>query len=404
MTDFEEYERMRKTTGTRPESEGDPVVDPLSPEQSYGMWQKFSPSLDFIPRVIPRCFDEVVLAPVAQAVLVDPRRDTLVLRHILVWSLVHLPSALLCLFWLDSLSTGLAWALAGVHLFEWFTAMDTYVLGLHVISHRKVFKGSVEGLIKFWYVWVLGPIFGETPETYYAHHIGMHHSFNNGLKDLSSTAGYRRDSKWQWFKYLMRFIFCHAEFFFLMQRRNPKIVLKFFGGELSWLSVVLFCAFGLGKPFGTFIAMVTPVLVMRVGMMAGNWGQHAFLNPSEPFTNFGHSVNIVGSSYNKRCFNDGYHIMHHLYPNAHYTELPLLYARDFERLKEKDCIVFKHPHWDFTALWFLMLTGQWDTLASHVVDLGHGRSHEQTKRMLQERASKVYLTQGGRAPSQSKLD
>jgi len=401
--DYSAYERMKKETGVRPESGNDPIEDPLSPELSYGMWEKFSPSMDFVPRMIPKWFDSKILAPVAERVLVDPRRDTLVLRHILVWSLVYVPSAVFCVLNLDSLPTALSYTLAFVHLFLWFTAMDTYVLGLHVISHRKTFK-KMEAELKFWYVWVLGPIFGETPETYYAHHIGMHHSYNNGVKDLSSTAVYRRDSKVQWLRYLFRFLFCHGEFYFLMQQRNPKMLLRFFGGELCWLSAVLFCVFGLGKPFGTFIALITPVLVMRVGMMAGNWGQHAFLNPAEPFTNFGHSINIVGSSYNKRCFNDGYHIMHHLYPQAHYTELPLLYAKDFDKLKEHDCIVFKHPHWDFTTVWFLMLTGQWDTLASHVVDLGHGRTHEETKHMLQDRASTVYEEDPRRARSQGKLD
>lgn len=387
---------MLATTGVRPESDSDPVRDPLSPGLSYGMWQKFSPSLDFVPRIVPRAFDTAVLPKVADALLVDPLRDTLLLRHVLVWSLVHLPSALLTVLYLDSLAGPALCAAAAAHLFLWFTAMDTYVLGLHCVSHRRMWTPRARTVLNTWYVWVLGPIFGETPETYYAHHIGMHHSFNNGWRDMSSTLGYRRDSMLHWLCYFGRFLVCHYEFFFLLYKRNPKVLARFYAGELSWLGVVLFVAFGCGRPYGALVALVTPVLVMRGGMMAGNWGQHAFINPDEPLTNFGHSNNILGSSYNKRCFNDGYHIMHHLYPYAHYTELPLLYAKDVDKLREHDCVVFRHPHWDFTAIWFHLMCGNWDTLASHVVDLGHGRSHDETKAMLQRRARIVYPAPGSR--------
>eukprot|EP01065_Artemidia_motanka_P035782 TRINITY_DN43674_c0_g1_i1.p1 TRINITY_DN43674_c0_g1~~TRINITY_DN43674_c0_g1_i1.p1 ORF type:complete len:403 (+),score=99.20 TRINITY_DN43674_c0_g1_i1:67-1275(+) len=385
----DEYRRMLASTGTRKESAGDPVTDPLSPD-SYGVWQKFSPGLDFLPGILPRCFDDVVLPGVASRVLLDPERDTILLRHVLVWTLVHLPSAILTVSIADSLDRAWFWAITAAHLFLWFTAMDTYVLGLHCISHRRVFTDGFRSVAYFWYVWVLGPIFGETPETYYAHHIGMHHPFNNGYKDLSSTLTYQRDSFVHWLCYFFRFLFCHGEFYRLMGKRNPKVVARFFAGEISWVCFALWAAFVCQRPCGTLVAVVVPVLVMRMGMMAGNWGQHAYINPADPLSNFGHSVNIVGSSYNLRCYNDGYHIMHHMYPNAHYTELPLLYAKDFELLREKDCLVFKHPHWDFTTVWFHTLCGNWDTLARHVVDLGHGRTHEEKKKMLKERAQRVY--------------
>ena len=40
--------------------------------------------------------------------------------------------------------------------------------------------------------WLLGPFFGETPETYFVHHVGMHHVEENLEDDLSSTMPYKR--------------------------------------------------------------------------------------------------------------------------------------------------------------------------------------------------------------------
>eukprot|EP00659_Diplonema_papillatum_P015421 gene15421-23579_t len=120
---------------------------------------------------------------------------------------------------------------------------------------------------------------------------------------------------------------------------------------------------------------------MRGGMMAGNWGQHAFINPDEPTTNFGHSVNIINSSYNRRCFNDGYHITHHMHPSAHYAELPALFLKELPTLAEHDVIVFSHPHWDFAAIWFHLMTKNYDELARRFVHIGSGpkRTHEEIK-------------------------
>ena len=347
-------------------SGADPIIDPLSAKHSYGMWEKYEPASDAVPTLLPAAFEKAVLGPLADFLLVDPARDTLILRHILVWTATNLPLAAFVLWYMENTFWNLV-IFGGLHLFMWFTAMDTYVLQLHCISHRKVFKSFLAPVLYHYFVSILGPLFGETPETYYVHHIGMHHAYNNHFQDLSCTLPYVRDSFVDWLKYYGSFMVIHPQLFKLFYGRNNKLLARFFVGEGSWLLVMLYNL--AARPMPTFIVMVLPVLIMRGGMMAGNWGQHAFINPKEPTTNLGHSVNIVDSAYNRRCFNDGYHIMHHLYPQAHYTELPQLFCKDLKVLAEHECIVFSHPKWDFAAIWFHLMIKDYDTLARHYVNI-----------------------------------
>ena len=357
----------KDSTGVRLACSGrDPVVDPLTPAQSYGVWEKFEPAFDFIPSVVPEQVERIVVAPLAKAVLQDPKRDSIVVRRMLLWSVTNVPLAAFILFYMECTTFNYIFFTA-LNILLWFASMDAYVLGLHLICHRGVFKGIFSDLLYHYYSTILGPLFGETPETYYVHHIGMHHTYNNHFKDLSSTMKFQRDSFRDWLRYLGEFLVVHAPLYKLFKDTNPKLTTRFFAGEIGWASFVLYCF--VSRPYPTFVVLIFPVLTMRVGMMAGNWGQHAFINPDEPTTNFGHSVNIIDSVYNRRCYNDGYHIMHHLYPSAHYTDLPQLFCSEVKLLAQHDCVVFSHSHWDFVSIWFHLMRNDYDTLAKHFVHL-----------------------------------
>src|ERR1700722_17309843 len=88
-----------------------------------------------------------------------------------------------------------SWPLAAAYtLMNFSLFLDRFILMLHNTSHRPLYRRRYR-FLNHWIPWVIGPFFGETPETYYAHHIGMHHAENNLKADLSSTMRYRRDSK-----------------------------------------------------------------------------------------------------------------------------------------------------------------------------------------------------------------
>ena len=83
--------------------------------------------------------------------------------------------------------------------------LDRYILMLHCTSHRILYKKRFGWLNRF-IPWVLAPFFGETPEGYFVHHLGMHHPENNLEMDLSSTMRFRRDRLAHWLRYFGRFI------------------------------------------------------------------------------------------------------------------------------------------------------------------------------------------------------
>ena len=65
------------------------------------------------------------------------------------------------------------WWLALIYLFVTLRVfLDRFILMLHNTSHRRLFKREY-ALMNRYIPWILGPFFGESPDTYYAHHIGM---------------------------------------------------------------------------------------------------------------------------------------------------------------------------------------------------------------------------------------
>jgi fatty acid desaturase len=121
------------------------------------------------------------------------------------------------------------------------------------------------------------------------------------------------------------------------------------------------------NPAATFVVFLLPLLVMRTMMMAGNWAQHAFLSQEQPENPLGASITCVGTRYNRRCFNDGYHAVHHVVPRCHWTEHPAEFERNIAEYARNDAVVLEGV--DFFQVWFLLMTGNWARLARAFVRL-----------------------------------
>src|SRR5688572_3843142 len=83
-------------------------------------------------------------------------------------------------------------AAAGLGLVMFVLLIDRFTLMLHCTSHRLLFKKRY-GLLNHVIPRVVGPFFGQTPGSYFLHHLGMHHREENLEPDLSSTMRFRRD-------------------------------------------------------------------------------------------------------------------------------------------------------------------------------------------------------------------
>lgn len=265
------------------------------------------------------------------------------------------------------LSRNVHWAFYLIYLaliFIFF--LGPFILMLHNTCHRKLFKKHYSYLIKYIH-WFLGGFFGQTPETYFYHHIAMHHAENNLVEDLSCTMKFRRDSIRGFSKYLISFYFRGvldlASYF--RKRDRKKFSWKILAGECVYFTIViLLCCYNLKA---TIVVYILPLIFTRFAMMAGNWAQHAFIDPANPANIYKNSITCINTVYNKQCFNDGYHIGHHLRPALHWTEMPNNFLQNIEEYKQNDVVIFSGL--DYFQIWFLLMTKNYEYLSKRFVCL-----------------------------------
>lgn len=282
--------------------------------------------------------------------------------------------------------TWLTWCFAVPYIAWVFTQFTgRYSLMLHATAHRVLFKREHDRWNKM-IPWFLGPFFGHTPTSFFIHHIGMHHPENNLEPDLSSTMGYRRDNFLHFLHYWARFNltgYLHMTRYFLTRRRK-KVLRNFVAGELSWLvaiSLLLYVDWA-----ATLVVFVIPLVLIRFFLMAGNFAQHSFVDQADPANPYRNSTCLINTRYNHKCYNDGYHIVHHIEPSLHWTEMAKWFEDRAEEFGRQDAVVFSAIG-DNQAVFWALMTGNYDKLAKHMVQLPGApeRTHDEKVAFLKER-------------------
>lgn len=282
-----------------------------------------------------------------------------------------------------------AWWILAVAYFHMnnFAFKGPFGLMLHCTSHRKFFKKEY-GMMNYYLPWIVGPFFGQTPETYASHHLGMHHVENNLEDDESSTMQYQRDSFKDFMKYFLNFLFMGVitvvQYF--TRRKLTKLKKKVIRGEL------IFYALCIGLSFISFKAtlwvFILPFFISRFIMMLGNWAQHSFVDFDDPGNEFKNSITCINTPYNKKCWNDGYHINHHIMPAMHYTQYPIHFQKNLQEFKKNKAFVFEDL--DFLKVWLLLMRKRYDKLASHLVNIDNTFSSEdEAIEMMRARTKKM---------------
>lgn len=259
------------------------------------------------------------------------------------------------------------WWVAAIYLFlNWAIFLGPFILMLHNTSHRSLFKYKYKWMNHI-IPWFIGPFFGESPETYYAHHIAMHHPENNLEEDLSTTMPYRRDSIRGFTLYFLEFFFTTiGQLSSYLWRKNRKpIMWKMIIGELLYIALCIGLSFVNFK--ATLITLILPLFFTRLMMMAGNWAQHAFVDASSPGNPYRNSLTCINTPYNKKSWNDGYHISHHERANRHWTQHPQQLLDKIDTYIKEEAIVFQKI--DFTTVWLFLMLKRYDWLAKHYVQL-----------------------------------
>ncbi len=252
--------------------------------------------------------------------------------------------------------------------------LGPFVLMLHNTSHRKFFKKEY-GFLNNFIPWFLGLFYGQTPETYFYHHVGMHHAENNMEDDLSSTMKYRRDSLRGFLHYLFTFYFfgIFQLSYYFKKKDQVKFLWRVLRGETFFIILTIALAF-YNFTAALFI-LILPFIFIRFAMMAGNWAQHAFIDRDEPDNLYKSSITCINTGYNKRCFNDGYHIGHHLKPSMHWTDMPGNFLQNLDKYENNDVVIFEGV--DYFQIWFLLMIKNYKFLAKKFVSVSQNLRSEQ---------------------------
>lgn len=287
------------------------------------------------------------------------------------------------------LFTGWVWWLVAI---PYFYVSQLYFKGrfglmFHCMCHRKTFRNKYQWLHTY-VTWVVCPFFGHTPESYFSHHMGMHHVENNMPDDESSTMGYQRDSLKEFLIYFLRFIVAGFKntFLYLYHRKRKKLYMRLTYGEVFFF---LFCiAMCFVNLKATLLIFIIPFFFARFVMMLGNWTQHAFVDPMGPDNLYTSAINCINTSYNKVCWNDGYHIIHHLRPGLHYTDMPQEFLKHKDDFAKNKAIVFDGIH--YLHIFIYLLTRRYDKLADNLVNINNMfATREEAIQLLKDRTKKI---------------
>ncbi len=279
------------------------------------------------------------------------------------------------LLYMPFVPTWLWWIIAVVYLFiNNVTYKGPFGLMLHCTTHRRFFKKEYE-VLNHYLPWVLAPFFGQSPETYKAHHVGMHHVENNLEPDESSTMPYQRDSGKDFTKYYLSFLFTgiYTLIRYLFSRKRNKLAFQAARGEVLF---ILFCvAMSFVNWPATLVAFILPFMAFRLVAMAGNWVQHTFIDPADPGNDFRNSITVINVKFNHKCWNDGYHISHHIDPTMHWTEHPRYFREHLDDFGRNKAVIFDGLN--YMDVFILLLRDRYDLLAARFVDVGNNFKNDE---------------------------
>jgi fatty acid desaturase len=320
--------------------------------------------------------------------LMNDRRDLPFVYLLTKIHLLVLPTAIL-LF--TNVFTGWVWWAVVVPYFyiSQFYFKGPFGLMFHCLCHRKLLKAPWQKMFYNYTTWIICPLFGHAPEGYFAHHMGMHHVENNLPDDTSSTMAYQRDSVKDFLAYFFKFITrgVFDTIMYLFARKRNNLGRRLTAGEYIYF---LFC---IGMCFvnlkATLAVFVVPLLFARLVMMLGNWAQHSFVDAADPENLYTSSINCINTVYNKKCWNDGYHIVHHLRPGMHYTEMPTEFMKRKDEFAKNKAFIFDGIHYLHIFTW--LLTKRYDKLADNLVNINGTtfQSKEEAMAVMKERARKI---------------
>ena len=220
--------------------------------------------------------------------IVRHETDVVMLTHLILYLTTSVPSAA----WLFYRFTYIHGVIHFAMQF-WYLGVYTLMMHQHIHMNGILAKKPILRLIDSYFPYITDPLMGHTWNSYYYHHVKHHHLEGNGPEDLSSTIRYQRDDLFNFLHYVGRFYFLiwlDLPLYFLRKGRTTNAMKTAFW-ELSNYAT-LYTLYRLNSQATTFV-FLCPLLLLRFGLMVGNWGQHAFVDADEPDSDFRSSITLI---------------------------------------------------------------------------------------------------------------
>jgi hypothetical protein len=236
--------------------------------------------------------------------------------------------------------------------------------------YEKKYNKSI--LLRHVFNWWIGMFYGVLPATFAYGHSINHHKFNNAEFDVVTTSDKPRDSFINWVAYLPRYFLYAINISTIRQFANEgnyKVVFKVLWGSIWFLAWVVLWSSLISPAFAiAFVAF--PFFEASVLLAAVNWSWHAFLDPSDPENEYVQSITILDGNVN--VLNEDFHVVHHQFPGAHWTEHPVYKEKLWAKYIENRASCFRGTH--AFEIFGMSVARDYDALANKFVDL-YGDKH-----------------------------
>ncbi|KAI1259025.1 fatty acid desaturase [Xylariaceae sp. FL1019] len=291
------------------------------------------------------------------------KTDVVMVTHLIMYFTTSLPSAMI-LFYRFSYIHGI------IHVIMqgWYIGAYTLLRHQHIHQRGVLAKRSWMQIFDQAFPYVLDPLMGHTWNSYFYHHVKHHHVEGNGPDDLSSTVRYQRDNIWHFLHYVGRFyllIWLDLPLYFV-RKGKPTTALRAAFWELSnYIAIIILLETNFKASLFT---LLIPLLAMRIGLMVGNWGQHAFVDADEPDSDYRSSITLIDVPSNRYCYNDGYHTSHHLNPLRHWRDHPVHFLQNKDTYGREAALVFHDI--DYLMITVKLMLHDYEHLARCLVPIG----------------------------------
>jgi hypothetical protein len=261
----------------------------------------------FEPTVFVTCDYPNITNPLLRKYIVEPfvrwgrsvvrvDTDVVMLTHLLLYLTTSIPSAIYLFY-------NFHWWHGPLHSVMQLYYMGSYTLMMHQHIHMRGILNKAYSALDLAFPYIMDPLMGHTWNSYYFHHVKHHHVEGNGPNDLSSTIRYQRDDVWHFLHYVGRFYFLIwfdlPRYFF--RTRKTELALK--AGACEIISYAFYYTmFAHVNARATVFVFFVPLAIMRLGMMIGNWGQHAFVDEVEPNSDFRSSITVIDVAVSSTSF------------------------------------------------------------------------------------------------------